>query len=203
MGNGAKLAPFFCEVQRELPNKILLLFPRSHSMATRRGPKNSNEAKPLLEVTQKSSTQYDSTPTQPGRKGIKLRAMARQTMALASKNLAHNIRRKPEANGIFKSVFSSRHSRATVRMDGSAHSALYNYLNPKSHSSSALCFQKFITLVIVVDVFFYIVSTEPRFAGLPLFYYAEGITSTVFLVEYLSRLLVCTEQVSILLKAEN
>ncbi|KAL7522959.1 hypothetical protein ACHAWX_007765 [Stephanocyclus meneghinianus] len=108
------------------------------------------------------------------------------------------------SRGIYKCIFSlSERSAKSISALPKAkentakvnlHSALYNCLNPKSHSPSALCFQKFITTLILVDVIFYIASTEPKFSGLPLFYYAEGVTSTIFLVEYVSRLMVCTEQ---------
>lgn len=74
------------------------------------------------------------------------------------------------------------------------HSRLYNILNPKSHSSSALNFQEFISITILLDSMIYIVSTEPKFAGVSFFYIAEGVTSTIFLIEYIGRVVVCTEQ---------
>lgn len=160
-------------------------------MATRRGQKG-NEDKPLLEVTQPSSkTKYDAASHPQGRG--KLRFAVRQQI------LAQRRREKTGGGGTYKSIFAPSKPQPTkqVQCGRHTHSAVYNYLNPKSHSSSAVCFQQFITLVIIIDVIFYIVSTEPKFEGMLIFYYAECVTSTIFLVEYLSRLYVCTEQVSL------
>ena len=160
-------------------------------VTTRRGRKN-NEDKPLLEVTQPSSkAKYDAAihPESFGRG--KLRFAVRQQVLAQRKDKA--------GGGTYKSIFAPSKPRPTKEVQGGkhVHSAVYNYLNPKSHSSSAVCFQQFITLVIIIDVVFYIISTEPKFEGMPMFYYAECVTSTIFLVEYLSRLYVCTEQVSL------
>eukprot|EP00584_Thalassiosira_punctigera_P002394 CAMPEP_0172537454 /NCGR_PEP_ID=MMETSP1067-20121228/9044_1 /TAXON_ID=265564 ORGANISM="Thalassiosira punctigera, Strain Tpunct2005C2" /NCGR_SAMPLE_ID=MMETSP1067 /ASSEMBLY_ACC=CAM_ASM_000444 /LENGTH=454 /DNA_ID=CAMNT_0013322757 /DNA_START=31 /DNA_END=1395 /DNA_ORIENTATION=- len=75
------------------------------------------------------------------------------------------------------------------------HSQLYNALNPKSHSSSARLFQKFITIVIIFDVLIYILSTEPGLSHISRFFYdTEAVTSTIFAIEYIARLAVCAEK---------
>ena len=76
------------------------------------------------------------------------------------------------------------------------HSQLYKILNPKSHSAHARLFQTIISAIIILDSLIYILSTEPlleqQFAHF--FYIIEGITSTIFLLELMARLLVCTEK---------
>lgn len=176
---------------------------------TQRGSKSPSEVRPLVEVAQDFKSKkslYDSTTTSQRESSVctgrgKLRFAVRQQM------MARRREQSDASRGIYKCIFSlserSAKSKSAVpkAKENTAkvniHSALYNCLNPKSHSPSALCFQKFITTLILVDVIFYIASTEPKFSGLPLFYYAEGITSTIFLVEYVGRLMVCTEQVSL------
>ncbi|KAL9180391.1 hypothetical protein ACHAXT_008361 [Thalassiosira profunda] len=75
------------------------------------------------------------------------------------------------------------------------HSWLYDTLNPKSSSPSARIFQKIITAVILLDSVVYILSTEPGLAHLSyLFYLTEGVTSTIFAIEYIARLWVCNEK---------
>jgi len=177
-------------------------------LPTQRGSKCPIEVRHLVEVAQDFKSKkslYDSTSTSQRESSVhtgrgKFRFAVRQQM------MARRREQSNASRGIYKSIFAlSEHSAKSKSVVSKSkenpakvnlHSALYNYLNPKSHSPSALCFQKFITTVILVDVIFYIASTEPKFSHLPLFYYAEGMTSTIFLVEYLSRLAVCTEQVS-------
>jgi len=55
-------------------------------------------------------------------------------------------------------------------------------------------FKRIISLVIVIDLFSFILSTEPKLIHRrEIFYKVEGLSSTVFLMEYLARLIVCTE----------
>lgn len=73
-------------------------------------------------------------------------------------------------------------------------SALYNALNPKSHRRSAVFFKNFISTVIVVDLAFFVLSTEPELKKhKKAFYIMEGVTSSIFLIEYVARLIVATE----------
>ena len=67
------------------------------------------------------------------------------------------------------------------------HSQLYHTLNSKSRSAPARLFQKFITSIILIDSIVYILSTEPKFSNSSFFYIFEGLTSIIFLIEYISR----------------
>lgn len=76
------------------------------------------------------------------------------------------------------------------------HSQLYTILNPKSHTPQSRLFQTSITSIILIDAFIYIISTEPQLQHYHphFFYIVEGITSTIFLIELIARLMVCTEK---------
>jgi len=77
----------------------------------------------------------------------------------------------------------------------SKHTQLYTILNPKSKSPQALLFQTTMATIIILDAIIYIISTEPQLQYLhQLFYIIEGVTSTIFLVELIARLVVCTEK---------
>jgi voltage-gated potassium channel len=75
------------------------------------------------------------------------------------------------------------------------HSFIYTALNPKSNQKPARIFKWFIATVILVDLLFFIVSTEPNLPQRAqyIFIVAEGVTSSIFLVEYILRLVTCTE----------
>mmetsp|Transcript_28197 Transcript_28197/g.56307 ORF Transcript_28197/g.56307 Transcript_28197/m.56307 type:complete len:473 (-) Transcript_28197:101-1519(-) len=75
-----------------------------------------------------------------------------------------------------------------------AHSLLFQTLSSKSHSPQAKIYQKFITFVILIDSVVYILSTEPKYSEVSFFYYFEGVTSSIFLVEYISRIIICTQK---------
>lgn len=76
------------------------------------------------------------------------------------------------------------------------HSQLYTILNSKSHTPQSHLFQTSITSIILIDAFIYIISTEPQLQPHfhHFFYIIEGITSTIFLIEFITRLIVCTEK---------
>ena len=75
------------------------------------------------------------------------------------------------------------------------HSWLYVLLHSHSRHPHALLYQTFISNLIVADVLFFVASTDQRWktAHPELFYYEEGLVSTVFLVEYLCRIYVAPE----------
>eukprot|EP00934_Nitzschia_sp_Nitz4_P006253 Nitzschia sp. Nitz4//scaffold35_size145790//123457//124807//NITZ4_003055-RA/size145790-processed-gene-0.248-mRNA-1//-1//CDS//3329549199//6243//frame0 len=74
-------------------------------------------------------------------------------------------------------------------------SFLYTMLHPRSQAWQAVAFKWFISTVILSDLAAFVVSTEPALTPdqLRVFYIWEGVTSTIFLVEYLLRLIVVTE----------
>jgi hypothetical protein len=75
------------------------------------------------------------------------------------------------------------------------HSYAYVTLHPRSTQVQSEIFKKFITSVIVFDLITYIVSTEPKLyqSRTALFHYLEGVTSCIFLLEYVARLATITE----------
>jgi hypothetical protein len=72
---------------------------------------------------------------------------------------------------------------------------VYTMLNPRSSEWQAVMFKWFITIVILFDLLMFIISTEPGISDDQriLFQVAEGITSTIFLIEVVARLVTVTE----------
>lgn len=96
--------------------------------------------------------------------------------------------------GVFKQVFTSKMSSSTMASErNSNHSWVYTMLNPRSNQPHALHFKSFIVSIILIDLIFFIVSTEPSMEGNEVFRIAEGCTSTIFLIEYIARLWVIME----------
>ena len=128
-------------------------------------------------------------------------AIGRQRGKLAFE-MRGNRRKSSNAKGVLRSVLLSKNGTKPVYGTGSGkgatkseHSNLYNLLNPKSGRPPALMFQRFIMMVIIFDSLSYILSTEPGLQGFhPMFYFEEGVASSVFLIEYIARLAVCTEK---------
>ena len=76
-------------------------------------------------------------------------------------------------------------------------SYLYMLLNPRSRQLPAVYFKWFISFVIVVDFIVFVISTEPIYRqqrrNAEIFQAVEGVTSSIFLLEYLARLYTTTE----------
>lgn len=101
---------------------------------------------------------------------------------------------RKKRNAVYRSVFrKTKSQRLVAREKETQHSFLYNMLNPRSRHLPAVIFKGFIATVIMVDLFFFVMSTEPRYKNHPIFAYAEGISSTIFLLEYLCRLIIVVE----------
>lgn len=77
------------------------------------------------------------------------------------------------------------------------HSYVYDMLNPRSHQPHARIFKHFIASVILIDLTLYVLSTDPKYMkGVErheFFALTEAITSSIFMVEYLLRLVTCVE----------
>lgn len=74
------------------------------------------------------------------------------------------------------------------------HSFVYTLLNPRSRQWQALLFKRFLSIVIICDMLMFILSTEPSLKkSQRVFYVAEGTSSTIFLLEYVARLVTITE----------
>ena len=114
---------------------------------------------------------------------------------------------KPVLNQVFNSS-------STLRLDGPAllekelqkessgecsihqpKSLLYTLLNPRSRRWEAQYFKSFITAVIVADLVCFVMSTEPDLSERQqeMFLLFEGVSSSIFLLEYILRLYTVTE----------
>jgi len=69
------------------------------------------------------------------------------------------------------------------------HSFLFRMLDPHSHASQASVFRRFITTVILIDLVFFVLSTDESLQLMPQGFYhvEEGVVSTIFLIEYIAR----------------
>jgi hypothetical protein len=74
-------------------------------------------------------------------------------------------------------------------------SFIYTMLNPRSNTWQAVAYKWFITIVIISDLVSFVISTEPELSAHEqhLCHVWEGVTSTIFLAEYVTRLLVVSE----------
>lgn len=85
-------------------------------------------------------------------------------------------------------------SRRDRRHRHNNHSFWFSMLNPHSKQRQAVAYKHFITSVIVTDLIFFIVSTDPRVQQYDsVFDAAEGVVSCIFLLEYVARLVTITE----------
>jgi voltage-gated potassium channel len=74
------------------------------------------------------------------------------------------------------------------------HSYLYIMLHPKSTEWHSELFKHIICAIIVVDLIIFAMSTEPALQEYHVwFLFADGLTSTIFLIEYIVRLVTATE----------
>jgi voltage-gated potassium channel len=75
------------------------------------------------------------------------------------------------------------------------HSFVYTMLNPRSDAWQATVFKWFITIVILLDLVGFIVSTEPNLATeqQDIFSTWEAVDSWIFLIEYILRVITVTE----------
>lgn len=106
----------------------------------------------------------------------------------------------PSAGGGLGGSAASRSSQPATRAAGlpetnnhntkhHRHSFLYQMLSPHSKAWHATAFKHFISTVIMVDLVLFILSTDETFTVLSDEFYhaAEGIASTIFLLEYVAR----------------
>ena len=101
-------------------------------------------------------------------------------------------RRKSVLNQIFKKDNDKREY--TPKR---AKSIVYTILNDKSKQLPAEIFKYFISFIIFFDFIVFAISTDPemrKHIATEFFVYTEGITSTIFLLEYLARMFTITER---------
>ena len=109
-------------------------------------------------------------------------------------------------SAVFHQIFSNIESKSqqessslscnSSRSSSHHHSWIYTMLNPRSTKPQAKLFKTFIATVIVVDLIFFILSTDPNYSDYGIFRHVEAITSSIFLIEYMLRLLTCMESKS-------
>ena len=75
-------------------------------------------------------------------------------------------------------------------------SFVYALLNPRSKRRPAIWFKLVVSVVILVDLISFILSTEPslRDEYHHVFHILEGISSSIFLLEYVARVITCVER---------
>jgi hypothetical protein len=105
---------------------------------------------------------------------------------------------QPKKGAVLDKLFQTRRSLGDENQNESRRnpkSLLYTILNPKSLQFPAVCFRYFISNVIVVDFIFFIISTEPvlKENGAEFFEIVEGVSSTIFLIEFICRIITITE----------
>lgn len=105
-------------------------------------------------------------------------------------------------DGVFRNVF--RRSKLLSRMKKRRmqrqrmnqyykHSWIYTMLNSKSRAIQAVIFKNMMSVIILIDLIFFVFSTEPRFRECKIFYIEEGVASLIFLFEYIARIITIVE----------
>lgn len=111
---------------------------------------------------------------------------------------------KVESNdGVFRNVFRRSKLLSTMkkrrklrrhRMNQDfKHSWVYTMLNSKSRAIQAVVFKNIMSAIILIDVFFFVFSTESRFRDRKVFYIEEGVASLIFMCEYIARIITIIE----------
>lgn len=124
-------------------------------------------------------------------------ASKKQLTKGASNRKKKAIQKKPSGPVLTKIFIEEepKHKLHDGEEDSHRHSYIYSMLNPRSNRTQAVIYKYFIATVILVDLLFFIISTEPHLTKKQIHFFkiAEGVTSTIFLIEYMLRLCVCTE----------
>lgn len=100
-----------------------------------------------------------------------------------------------QRSSVLRAIFTPQAS----QLEEMAHSYSFVYvmIHPKFQMWQSQIFKKAITVVIVSDLIAFLLSTEESFYGEHAFWFRvmEGVTSTIFLIEYIARVTVCVENV--------
>ena len=101
---------------------------------------------------------------------------------------------------VLKTIISKRRARkstANVFLQPKSKSFVYTMLNPRCTAWQATAFKSFITVVIILDLVAFIMSTDPdlneKFSEVYIIW--EAVDSWIFLTEYILRLITVTESV--------
>jgi voltage-gated potassium channel len=145
---------------------------------------------------------------------ISLPAERRRDFAKRRQNARRSVQvGAPKEKAVFKTLFADPRStkRQVLHVETPAdhnglpllpthkhgrHSLVYTILNPHSKQWPALVFKRFISTVILIDLFLFIISTDEKLSQQygALFHSSEGIASCIFLIEYIARLTIVTEK---------
>jgi hypothetical protein len=117
--------------------------------------------------------------------------------------IGHYDSKVPSIDGIFRNVFRRsdilsklKKRRITRRQrinQDFHHSWIYTMLNSKSRTIQAVVFKNIMSVVILIDLTFFVISTEPRFRDHKIFYIEEGVASLIFMCEYVARIITIVE----------
>ena len=98
-------------------------------------------------------------------------------------------RRKKKNENVEQLPIAERLTEAPAR----SRSCVYTMLNSKSRQSQAVIYKNMMSPIIVIDLAFFVFSTDPRYKHHHIFYLEEGIASCIFMLEYIARLVTITE----------
>ena len=133
------------------------------------------------------------TPTTPLLSGTMKAGRSHVPLSKQSRKINSIRRESHRQQPVLRTLLQTPNSRSALISERTVHSFVYTMLNPRSRQFSAQLFKMCITGVIIIDLMSFIISTEPKYKELPIFLFVEGITSTIFLVEYIGRLVTCME----------
>lgn len=144
------------------------------------GSIDKNEAKKLLPVQSKER---------------------RVDFALRRQNATRTLQ-KPRETSVLDTLFGEDKKAPRTTTPSAApttpshYSFVYTLLNPHSKRWQAVLFKRFIATIIVVDLLLFILSTDRRLSEKyeDSFYASEGMVSSIFLIEYILRLVTCIER---------
>ena len=102
-----------------------------------------------------------------------------------------------QPRSVLKHIFNEADEELWKQDLSQQHSFVYVMLHPRSREWQSEVFKMFITTVIGLDLLVFILSTEPqlqyKYHGW--FLAAEGVTSSIFLAEYVARWITATENI--------
>jgi len=97
--------------------------------------------------------------------------------------------------GVLGSVFTKPKPKPVHEASEAERSWLYSTLDPKSNSTSAKIYKYSMSALILLNMCVFVVATDDsindKYSGV--FYIVEGVTSVLFLIDYICRLIVITE----------
>lgn len=112
---------------------------------------NGNASDPLLAMDQPLPRNYDAATHARRMSQLREQSSQRHMEPPGSSSMG----------GVLGTVFEAATAAAHLHAHANRHTFLYSMLNPLSHKWQAILFKRFITAVILLDLLFFIVSTDP------------------------------------------